>query len=150
MNKLSVKHQGNHKVQLQVVESQFPMINISPHPVVHLQLCSRSQADGPPLFGSLCCIDGKCVFGVIQYWHQDCHIVNEHVEILAREKCRKIEVEFRPHETLQAQIYFRCLYTLPFTSLMFLKKVSHAHQGLHLFDHIYFDNFLFLTKIQKQ
>lgn len=49
---------------------------------MHLQLCGCSQADGPSLFGSLCCIDSKCVFGVIQYRHQDCHFVYEHVEIL--------------------------------------------------------------------
>lgn len=54
------------------------------YPVVHLQLCCRSQTDGPPLFGSLGCVDGKRVLGLIQYWHQYCHFIDEYVEILDR------------------------------------------------------------------
>lgn len=65
----------------------------SAHPVVHLQLSCRSQADGPPLFGSLCCIDGKRVFGLIQYRHQDRHFINKHMKILDGGGAEKFQIK---------------------------------------------------------
>lgn len=62
----------------------MPLGTKNTNPIVHFLLCRCCQSNWPPLFGPFRIVNGKGVFGVIEYRDQDGDLIDEGMEILDR------------------------------------------------------------------